>query len=366
MSSAITPTAGYDGIASALLHDSANVKQQLDTLLQQAGSGYQAGNYAGLGASAETALSVAPQIAEQQGYQANINAATGQMQVTQTALQQISAIASTFYADAAQLTNVAPSGIDSTAQAARQALQQVAQLLNTTDGSLYVFGGQDSRNPPVPNADNILSSGFVTQIQTAVAGLSGSGAAGVMSSVLAVAGSNAAGTSLFSGSLSQPAATLQAEAPSVATGPGQQSTIGIPASANGFVTSTGSFTTGSYTRDILGSLATIGSMSSTQANDSGFATLVQDVHGSLGGAITALNQDAGALGTTQSTLTSAQSAIGSSVTALQTQLSGAQDANMATVLSQITATETRLQASYQLLNSLQTYSLAKILSPVMG
>jgi len=366
MSGTIAPTTTYGGVAGALLHDSASTRQQLDTLLQQAGSGYQADSFAGLGGTAPTALAVAPEIAAQQGYQANINAATAQMQVTQTALQQISSIASTFYADAAQLTNTAPTEIDSTAQAAQQALQQVAQLLNTTDGSLYVFAGQDSGNPPVPDAGNILASGFATQIQLAVSGLSGSGAAGVMAATLSTAASNAAGTSPFSPALSQPAATLQAEAPKVATGPGQQTTIGIAASANGFVASTGSFTTGSYMRDILGALATIGSLNSGQANDPQFAQLVQDVHASLGGAITALNQDAGALGTTQSTLAAEQTTLGDTTTALQTQLSGAEDANMATTLSQITATETRLQASYAMISGLQTYSLAKYLTPLGG
>ena len=371
MSGSIGATAGSldsygSGIGGTLLSDSAAIKQHLDTLLQQASSGMVAGSYAGLGNGAATALNVAPQIAEQQAWSTGINAAGAQMQVAQTALSQISAIASTFYADTNNLNGLNPSVVDSTAQAAQQALQQMAGLLNSTDGSLYVFAGQDSSNPPVPNPGNILSSGFFTRIQAAVAGLSGSGAASVMASTLAIAGSNAAGTSPFSAALSQPAAALQAALPTVASGPGEQTAIGIPASANAFIASTGSETTGSYMRDILGALATIGSLSSTQVNDSGFAALVQDVHTSLGGAITALNQDAGALGNTQSTLTTEQTTLGDSITALQTQLSGVQNANMTQTLSQLTQIQTQLQASYQLISSLSTYSLAKFLNPLTG
>lgn len=358
---------GYEGsVGAALLNDTASVRQQLDTLLQQAGSGYVSDTYAGLGSNAATSLAIAPQIAQQQAWQTDINAAGAQMQVAQTALTQLSSIASTFYADTNNLNGLDPATVDSTAQAAQQALQQVASLLDTTDGNLYVFGGQDSTNPPVPGPQNILSSGFFTQIQSAVAGLSGSGAASVIAATLATASSNAPGTSPFSAALSLPATTLQAQLPTVATGPGEQVAFAIPASANAFVASTGSSTTGSYTRDILRALATLGSLSSSQVSDPGFAAVVQDVHTSLGGAITALNQDAGVLGNTQADLQAQGTTLADTVTALQTQLSGAQDANMATTLSQITATQTRLQASYQLLSGLQSYSLAKFLSPMMG
>ncbi|HET9019640.1 MAG TPA: flagellin [Acetobacteraceae bacterium] len=356
----------YDGLAGALLRDSTGVRQHLDTLLQQASSGRVADTYAGLGAGAGTSLAIAPQIAAQQAISKNIDAASAQMQVAQTALQQISAVASTFYADTNNLNGLDPSVVDSTAQAARQALQQVAGLLDSTDGGLYVFAGQDSGNPPVPDPGGILGSGFFTQIQSAVAGLSGSGAAGVIASTLATAASNASGTTPFSPALSQPAAVVQAQLPSVTTGAGQQVTTGIAASANAFVASTGTSTTGSYMRDVLRALATIGSLSSGQVNDAGFGAVVQDAHTSLGGALTALNQDAGALGNVQSTLQTEQSTLGASTTALQTQLAGAQDADMATTLSQITQTETRLQASYQMIAGLQSYSLAKFLTPQVG
>ncbi len=362
--------AGFDGygagVVGALLNDSASIRQHLDTLVQQAGSGLLAGSYAGLGNGASLSLSLAPQIAEQTAWSKGIDAASGQMQVAQTALAQISSIASTFYADAANLNGLDPSQVDSTALAARQALQQVAGLLDSTDGGRYVFAGQDSLNPPVPNPDAIVTSGFFTQIQAAVAGLAGSGAPAVIASTLAIASSNAAGTSPFSAALSQPAANLQAALPTVATGQGQQTPFAIPASANAFVASTGNSTTGSYTRDILRALATIGSLSSSQVNDSGFAALVQDTQASLGGAITALNQDAGVLGTIQSNLQTEQTTLSQTSTALQTQLGGVQDADMAQTLSQLTQTQTQLQASYQLLSGLSTYSLAKFLTPMMG
>jgi flagellin-like hook-associated protein FlgL len=351
----------YGGLVGPALSDSNAIKKQIDTLTQQAGDGHVADTYAGLGAGAGTALSLAPQIASLQAWQNNIAAATGTMGVAQTALTQISSIASTFYAQVVNLNGLDASQVDSVASDAQSALQQVAGLLDSTDGGSYVFGGQDTANPPLPDPNGITSSGFFTQIQAAVAGLATNGAAATTAATLAIASSNAASTSPFSAALSQPAAALASFRPTVANGPNEQTPIGIVASANAAATSTGSVTTGSYTRDILGALATIASLSSSQIGDAGFSTVVSNVYTCLGNAITALNQDAGVLGNTQTALTAQATTQADMSTALQTQVGNVEDVNMAQTLSQLTQTQTRLQASYQLISGLQSLSLAKYL-----
>ena len=55
------------------------------------------------------------------------------------------------------------SAVDTIAASARDALGQVASALNTQDGGVYVFAGQDTANPPVPG--NILTSDFFTADQ---------------------------------------------------------------------------------------------------------------------------------------------------------------------------------------------------------
>lgn len=350
-------------IVGALVGDAAHVKQNLNTLLQQAGDGYVADTYAGLGSGIATAVSLGPQLTNLQTWQNDISAASSNMTVAQNALSQISSIASNFYAQTANLNGLDPSEVDSVAANARSALQQVAELLDTTNGSNYVFSGQDSSNPAVPDPDSITSSGFFTQIKTAVAALGTSGAAATIAATLATASSNAAGTSPFSATLSQPAAALAGFRTSVATGQGQSVPTSILASTNADIASTGSSTTGSYIRDILRGLATIGSMSSSQVSDAGFDALVQDTHTSLGGAITALNADAGVMGDRQSTLQTAQATLGDQATALQSQLSDAQDVDMAQTLSRLTQTQTQLQASYQIISGLTSISLVKYLSP---
>jgi flagellar hook-associated protein 3 FlgL len=368
MSASISLASGDYGsfggnVSGTVLTDSANIKQQLDTLTEQAGSGLVADTYAGLGSGISTALALQPVLADQTTWQNNISAASGQMGVAQNALSQISSIASNFYAQVDNLNGLDASEVDSVASDAQSALQQVANLLDEQDGTVYVFAGQDSADPPVPSPDDILNSGFYTQIQQAVQGLATNGGAATTAATLTIAASNAVGTSPFSATLSQPTGTVNTLLPTISTGPGEQATVGILASANAFVGSTGvpATSTGSYTRDILCGLATLASLSSSQINDAGFSTVVQNVGLSLGNAITALNQDAGVLGDQQTALQTQSTGIADSATALQTQLGGAQDVDMASTLSQLTQTETQLEASYDLIAGLQSATLLKYL-----
>ena len=360
MSGAVTAYAGY-GVMNTLIADAQTVRQRMDQLTQQSSTGLIAQTYAGLGSGAAVSLDLRPQIAALGVWQANINTATGTMGVTQTAMTQLQSIASNFRAQLDTLNGMSPSNVDSLASSARQALVQVAGLLDTTDGATYVFGGADSTNPPVPNPDQILSSGFYTQINSAVAGLSGAGASATAAATLAVASSNAAGTSPFSAYMSQPAAALKPGIQTVQTGPGQILPVGLLASANTYATSTGSSTTGSWSRDLLRALATIGAMSSSQVGLSGFQGLVSDTYTSLTGVVAAAADEAGGLGNQQTAITSQGTVLADQATALTAQVSPAENVDMAKTLSDLTLVQTQLQSSYQLISGQSALSLVKFL-----
>ena len=356
--SAIPPGGSDYGMITQLIGDSAGIRQQLDTLTKQAASGRISDTYAGLGGGARASLDLRPMIAHQQSWQNGIDAATGRMQVTQTAMTQIQQVASTLFSQLNSLNGLNAQSVDTVAASARQALQQVAGLLDTKDGDAYVFAGQDVSNPPVANPDQITSSGFYTQINAAVSAL-GASAGAIAASTLSVAGSNAAGTSPFSAALSQPAAAIPAA--TVETGETQRVPIGLLASANSSAVSAGSSTTGSYMRDVMRALATVGSLSSSQISQGGFQGLVQDTRASLGGAISAMAEDAGVLGNTQTQLATTRTQLGDMSTALTTQLSSAENVDMASTLSRLTQTQTQLQASYQLIAGMSGLSLVKFL-----
>ena len=360
MSGSIGPsTTNEYGLMASLVANAGTARQNLDALERQASTGKIADTYAGLGAAAKISLDLRPAIAHAKTAQSNIDAAMGRMAQTQTAMTQLQNIAATFYAQLNNLNGLNAGEVDSTAANARAALTQVAGLLNTRNGDVYVFAGNDTANPPVPNADNILSSGYYTQIRTAVAGLSGAGAAATIAATLAVATSNVGGTSPFSASQSQPAAVLAGQVPSVDAGPGPRPQIGLLASANTNVVSSGPSSTGSYTRDLMRALATIGSLSSGQLSASGFSSLIADTRAGLNSAIGAMAQDAGVLGNTQSALTTTRSSLGDVQTALAAQVSSVEDVDMAATLSALQLAQMRLQSSYQLIAGQSSLSLVK-------
>jgi flagellin-like hook-associated protein FlgL len=271
----------------------------------------------------------------------------------------ISQIASSFYAQIPNLNDLDAAEVDAIAANARGALVQVAGLLDTKVGDIYVFAGQDTANPPVPKPDQIGASGFATQIAAAVATLNSNGAAATAAATLAVATSNAAGTSPFSAYASQPASGLAR--PTVEVGEGQRLPVGLLASANADATSSPGSTTGSYMRDLMRPLATIGSLTSGQAGTAAFDGLVADTRTSLEGAISAMGTDTGVLGDRQTALQAMRATLDATVTALTGQISNAEDVDMTKALSQLTETQTQLQASYKLIATLKDLSLANFL-----
>lgn len=122
------------GLLSSLVADSAGIHARLDQLGQQASTGMQSPTYAGLGTSASISLDLAPQIAHLQAWQANIDAATGSLGVTQATMTQIQQVAANFYAQTNNLNGINTSEVDSIASSARDALKQLAGLLGRVDG----------------------------------------------------------------------------------------------------------------------------------------------------------------------------------------------------------------------------------------
>lgn len=351
------------GILPTLMGYSTNVHKRLDALTEQASTGLVSQTFAGLGNAAGAVLYLNPQITELQGYQSNISAASGNMQVTQTAMTQIQQIAATFAANIPNLNGLNSSEVDNIASQANAALQQVADLVNTKNGNNYVFGGQDSSNPPIPSAANILSSGFYTQINAAVVALPAIGASATAAATLTIAGSNAPGTSPFSDYLSQPPAAISSRIAAIDTG--ATANVGLIASANSSAVSAGSSTTGSYMRDLMRVLATLGSLSSSQVNDPGFASLVADTGSSLNDAISAMSTDVGVLGITQANLADTHTHLSDVTTALNTQLAGLQNADLATTLTSLANVQTQLQASYRAISTANSLSLLNYL-PASG
>jgi flagellar hook-associated protein 3 FlgL len=321
MSGTIGGIGGGIGLLQALATDSGAIRDQLAVATQQMATGKVASSYAGLGAGARTSLNLTPQIAQLQTWSSNIDSATARLGVTQSALTSITSIASTFLAKAATLNGLMPGVTASVAAQAKTALVQVAQLLNSKVGDTYVFAGQDTANPPVPD----------TTAATLVPALLGSDTA----------------TPPFS-------ATLGTAVPTVQTGPGERAPVGVLANQNTLSVSAAP-TTGSYMRDIMRALATL----ANTTDGPGLQAIAADTSTRLQSAISAASSEGGALGDVQAGLVARKTALTETQTTLSAQVSTVENVDLAATLTRVTQLQTQLQASYQLIAGVRDLTLSK-------
>ena len=312
--------------ATTLVDASTQLRTKLDTALRQQSTGRVADSFAGLGPAARTTLDARPAMARTQTWQDNIDRAAGRLDVTQSALKQIASIAQEFYARTNAINEVGVSEAGSIAASAKLALQQVAQLLNTKAGDIYVFAGQDTANPPLPDTDPAVVGAALLASDTATAPFS---------------------------------TTLGTAPPTIEVGEGQRVQVGLIANRNTLSTSEAP-TTGSYMRDVMRALATLANLAPGTPGPAAEA-IAADTRTRLHGAIGAMATETGTLGEIQSRLATRKTTLAATQTALDKQVSNAEDVDMAEVLTRISTLQSHLQASYQLIAGLKDLSLARYL-----
>lgn len=310
-------------LLSRLADDGVTVRKQLAQVQEQAATGRVSDTYSGLGTQARTSLDLRPVLAHQSVWQANIDSASARLDVTQSSLQAISQIASNFYAKTNNINSLGVSEVTDLATAAKSALEQVGQLLNSKSGDIYVFAGQDTSNPPVPNTNpTAMATALLASPPT---------------------------TAPFS-------TTIGTAVPQVEVGEGQRMQVGLLANANTLAVSNAP-TSGSYMRDIMTSLATLANLTpgaTAQAT-------AQSVRTQLSSAITAIGSETGALGDVQSTLNQRKTALSATSTALSAQLSSVEEVDVAAALTKAASLQTQLQASYQIIAGSRSLTLASFL-----
>ena len=340
------------GLLARLVADSAASSAQVDRLTRQSASGLVADTYGGLGAAASVSIDLRPQMAQAQAWQDNITAAGGGLETTQTVLGQLHDIATSFGSEALGVAMQSASGASTVAAQAKLALQQVAGLLNTQANGQYAFAGTDSANPPIDAAG---LAAFVTAAGTQVAGLgTGSPATSVLNAVV-----TAATTAPFAYPGSSATATtpvaVQAE-----TGPGQSAPVGLVAGVNSFAPAAGS-ATGSYARDLVAGLAALAGLASTTADETTLQTFGAGVSQLLQGAGGAIATEQAGFGQVQANLTTRGTELSDMTQTLTTQVSGAEQVDMAATATALTQVQTQLQASYKLIAGLHDLSLVSYL-----
>lgn len=334
---------------------------RLDTLTRQVADGRKGPEYGDIAPQARRAIDLRADLARREAWQGNIDRTLARSSVTQAAMGRISDIATRFYELSIKMDGTNGTLIAAVAAEARAAMAEFGHLLNERYAGEYVFAGTDTANPPVPDPDGVAASGMATDIANAVAGLAAGNAGAVAAATLVAASSDAAGTTVFSTWLSDPASGLVEPRRSVPAAEGERVDYGIFANRNAAATSEGQ-TTGSWSRDILRGLATLAALDPSQAGlGTDFTDLVATVRDGLRSAIDALGEERGALGAAEERMSAIAERHADVTVTLTAQVAGVEEVDMAETISRLNATQTQLEASYRAIAMVSALSLTKFL-----
>jgi flagellar hook-associated protein 3 FlgL len=337
------------------------LRERLTLLGEQVSTGRKGSSYAVLDTDAPKSMDLRGEITRRGAYQSAISQTLSKIQVTQDVLDQIAAIADKFAADTAKLLGATkPEAIQIQAGQAKAALKEVANLLNEKFNGDFLFGGSNAHQPPIPDPDNILTSGMATGIATEVASLTPTNAATVLANTKALAQSDVLGVTPFSVFISTgPGATEGRR--NVLSGDGQRIDYGLFANRNGSVISSGE-TTGSWARDLMRGLASIAALTPGQSQlGQGYTDLVTTVQQGLKSAVSALALERGSLGVVEESIQSKSDLHERVTLTLTLQVSDVEEVDMAKTITSFQATQTQLEASYRAIAIAQQLSLTRFL-----
>ena len=337
------------------------LRDRITVLGEQISSGRRGKTYAAVGSDAPKAMDLRAEIGRRETYQATITQTLSKIRVSQDVLDRIGAIAQKFTASSVKLLGAAkPEEIQTQAAQAQAAMIEVATLLNEQLNDEYLFGGSDSRNPPIPSPQTIATSGMGQAIRTRVGQLDATNVAAVLNDTKTLAESNATGTTPFSTFLSTLPGLNEART-NILGNDNERVPYGIRANRNAAVVSTGE-TTESWARDLLRGLASIAGLTPDKAQvGSAYTTFVTSVRNGLQSSVDALALERGSLGTTEARLQSMASYHESVSTSLTLQLSNLEEVDMAKTITSFQTTQSQLEASYRALAISQQLSLTRFL-----
>ncbi|MCO6416991.1 hypothetical protein JYK14_12585 [Siccirubricoccus sp. KC 17139] len=349
-------------VLTRLDRDTAALRLRLQTQTRQMSTGYKAEVLGDYGTAQPRLFNLKADMARRDAYAQSIGQALARSQATQTALSRLSEIARKFADDVAMKLDANDvETIPLYASQARQALVEVGQLLNAQANGEYLFAGSDTNTPPVPDASNLDSSAWVTQIMAAVQGLGTGNAAAVNAATLAVVQDDSAGVSPFSAYFQTGGAGLAEPQRSVQTADGVTLGFGITVARNGAAVSQGE-TAGGWVRDLIRGLASIAGLTPVQAADRDtFRDFVTNVRNGLTSASSALADESGALGLTEARLEATKTQHETMKTSLTAQVSDIEEVDLAETLTRLQATRSVLETSYTAIGKLGTLTLAQFL-----
>lgn len=362
---------GQYGASAANLVLSAGVKALSDaqtTLSWQTSSnGIISETFAGLGASRSNVFELTPKITQVAAWQSNITNAQNSLSVTATSLKQIVSLAQSMATNLLSITGTSSTSTVSTISTeASSTLSQIATVLNASNGTGYVFAGQNATEAPVKDPSSVASGTTSTQVADTLRALaSGSSVDSVLQQATTLMNED---SSIFSSSISTASSTdgtaslskAQSQQTTTVTGDGTSSTYGIVAT-QGKTSDVSTTSTGSPIKDLMRDMMLISGMSGMSSTSTGYSDLVNQLHTSLVNTTNQLINMETTVGAQQNALTARASLLTNTTTALKTQLENARTTDIAQVALQSTNVQTSLKASFMLIADMKDMTLANYL-----
>lgn len=350
---------GNFGSSLVLLAGIKAMGDQKTTLAWQTSTNILGETYADLGDNRSSVLNLTPKITQVSSWQSNITVAQTSLTMTSTALQQLVTMAQSLSTNLISMSGTTTSEtVNSAAAEATSNLSAIANVLNTSNGSGYIFAGQNSTEPPIADSSSITTGALATQIASLVSNLSTSGASSVLDDATTASADNTSGTSLFSSDLSVSGTDASALQSKIVTGDDTTVGVGIVATQSVTSSSATSPSTGSPIRDLIRDMMIVSSLKGMTSSSTGFTDLVSKLRSSIQSTVSQLTDMETSVGVTQNTLTARSTLLTNMNLSLTTQLSNARDANYAVTASQLSDLNLRLQASYTLVADMKGMTLA--------
>lgn len=149
---------GISGQTSPAIQQLVDMRSQFDNLQQQLSTGQKSQTFAGLGIDRGVTVTVNAQLSAIDGYDNTIDNVTNSINLMNLSISRMTDITTAIKSSIAQAnTTNSPDAVSAAQQTAQSSLDELLGLLNTQDGSTYLFSGKATNTPAVGTYDQIIN-----------------------------------------------------------------------------------------------------------------------------------------------------------------------------------------------------------------
>lgn len=148
---------GIGSQSNLMVQSLVQMRQQLDDLQRQLGTGKKSDTYAGMGLDRGFAVGLRAQVSGIAAFDNTITTVGVRINLAQSALGRLADIGHSVKASALLPSNVDSSGTTLSQSTAYSELDEILGLLNTQAGDRYLFSGRASDQPSVETLDHIMN-----------------------------------------------------------------------------------------------------------------------------------------------------------------------------------------------------------------